>query len=113
MTVYLVCGGRRWVDPKFVFKTLSELDVTAIVHGGAQGVDTVAGEWAKLNGVPVIMVPANWKFYGKPAGVLRNGWMLSFTKLDEVLAFPGGPGTASTVAQARVLQIPVTLVDAW
>ena len=107
MTTYLVCGGRDFADKELMNRILSNRKVSAIVHGDAAGADRMAGEWAKERGIPVIVVPANWKYYGRNAGPIRNGWMLQFIPFHNVLAFPGGRGTANMVKQAKQMAIPV------
>ncbi len=110
--VVLVCGGRHFADYGAVDRTLRALCPCAIVHGGASGADGLAGSWAADNGVPEIRVPANWKRHGRAAGPLRNRWMLDFTLVDLVVAFPGGAGTANMIKQARERGIEVVLAGA-
>ena len=107
MTVYLICGGRDFADYRLLKTVLNDRPVTAIGQGGAKGADRMAKAWATKRGIPVIQVDANWLYYGKSAGHLRNGWMLEFARVDAVVAFPGGRGTASMVKTARALSIPV------
>ena len=107
MTTFLVCGGRDFSDKKLLKRTLGDRMIGAVVHGNAQGADRMAGEWAKKRGIPVIAVDANWGYYGRGAGPIRNGWMLELIKIDYVLAFPGGNGTADMVAMARAAGLPV------
>ncbi len=104
---YLVCGGRDFADRVPLEHELYKRPVGAIVHGGARGADRMAGDWARKNGIPEIRIDANWDFYAKKAGPIRNGWMLEFVRVDVVLAFPGGSGTANMVAKARKAGIPV------
>lgn len=99
--IALVCGGRDYRDKNEVFSVLDSMDIDAIVHGGADGADRLAGEWAIFHKVPEIIVPAQWGGYGKSAGPVRNQWMIDFTKVDTVIAFPGGRGTANMVKLAR------------
>ena len=107
MTVYLVCGGRDFHDLEFMDRELSDRTVTAIVHGDAKGADKLAGQWAAERGIPEIVVPANWTYHKRSAGPIRNCWMLKFVKVDVVLAFPGGRGTANMMTQAKKAGIPV------
>lgn len=94
----LVCGGRTFNARSFVFGTLDHyhemLGITDLAHGGAKGADTLAGEWAKANGVRVHVFRADWDRFGKSAGYKRNVLMYETFKPDLVLAFPGGKGTA-------------------
>lgn len=43
-----------------------------ILTGTADGVDTLAEEWAVENDVPFTRYPADWDRYGKGAGPMRN-----------------------------------------
>lgn len=106
--IVLVCGGRDYRDYKRIREVLSGIEIDCIVHGGATGADLLAGEWAAGKGKPFIVVPANWKAYGKGAGPVRNAWMLRYIKVTRVVAFPGGRGTAHMVNLAREAGIPVT-----
>lgn len=101
----LVCGGRDYRDVDAVYAALdrahAKRPIMLVIHGGATGADTLAGAWARLNEVPCLAVPAEWKKHGKRAGPLRNMRMLEEWKPDGVAAFPGGSGTADMIAQAR------------
>ena len=108
--ISLVCGGRDFKDKDCVFSVLDGLSIDAVVHGGADGADRLAGEWAISRKVPEIIVPAQWKGYGKSAGPIRNQWMLDFTKVDTVIAFPGGRGTANMVNLAREAELMVIVI---
>ena len=106
--IVLVCGGRGYRDYRRVCEVLDGMKIDCLVHGGATGADLLAGEWAVGNGKPFIVVPANWEYYGKRAGPVRNAWMLRYIKVTRVVAFPGGRGTANMVKLAREAGIPVT-----
>lgn len=111
----LVCGSRYWDDKKKIAERLSDIRPRSamFVEGGAPGADTLAGEWAKTNGRPLVVVPANWEYYGRAAGHIRNSWMLDL-KPDLVLAFhenmEESRGTKNCVAEARKRGIPVELI---
>lgn len=101
----LCCGGRNFNDYGFVCAHLDALRKTlgefAVIHGGAKGADAMCGLWAARNGLPVIVVEANWHSYGKAAGSLRNQWMLHFCEPGYVVAFPGGSGTRNMIQQSK------------
>lgn len=109
--IVLVCGGRRYENIEFLFKTLDELDIDCIVHGGAPGADTLAGFWASKNKKPEFIVPAQWKNFGNMAGVRRNLWMITFMPVSLVVAFPGGNGTANMIESAKRAKIKVMKVE--
>lgn len=101
----IVCGGRDFERPAFIWTKLDEFHATtpigALIQGGGRGVDRIAAEWARTR--PEIerhVCRANWANLGRAAGPIRNGRMLEWLP-DAVLAFPGGPGTADMVAQAE------------
>lgn len=108
----LACGGRDYFDRQVIYTTLTKLhrenQVMVLVHGGASGADTLASEWAATMGVPAEAYVADWKKYGRAAGVLRNTDMLMNGKPDLVVAFPGGRGTADMVSQAKKAGVPVS-----
>ena len=105
MNIILVCGSRDAHDREHVF---SQLDAThsiqridRILHGGAPGIDTFAGEWATERGIDVTVFHAEWDRFGRSAGPRRNAKMLAEGKPDMVFAFPGGIGTADMVKRAE------------
>jgi hypothetical protein len=99
----LVCGGRSYSDREKLFWTLDALHaatpVTLIIHGGASGADALADAWAKERGIPVQVFEADWS-NGRSGGPIRNRAMLNEGKPDQVVAFPGGTGTANMVKQS-------------
>ena len=85
----LICGSRDWTRKNIIERELNKLEPskTLIIHGGARGVDRLAGKLAKERGIEVIVFPAEWDKYGKAAGMIRNQQMLKEGKPDLVLAF--------------------------
>lgn len=100
----LVTGGRDYIDRAEMFSVLNALhqdeDITHVIHGGAMGADSLAGNWARLHGVQEVRCLANWQAHGRAAGPIRNRRMLDLGP-DLVLAFPGGSGTASMIRIAK------------
>lgn len=111
----LFFGGREFRDLAHVSAALDRLPEIlqkhdfCVVHGGAKGADTLAGMAAAARGLPVIVMPANWDFYGKRAGPIRNSWMLDFCAPAYAVGFPGGAGTADMLRQCQARLIPVWL----
>ena len=99
MKIILVCGGRDYNDRQRIKQVLEGLDFQAILHGGYEGADTLAGQYARSHGIMEIRVDANWDFYKKSAGPIRNKWMIGL-KPDLVVAFPGGWGTDNMMKTA-------------
>lgn len=95
----LVCGGRAYSKKEILWETLDKVlekyPDLEVVHGAARGADILAEMWCKEKQVPYIGVPARWTDLGKAAGMIRNKKMLDDYKPDQVVAFPGGSGTAN------------------
>lgn len=106
----LVTGGRNYSDKRAIHEALSKVNPTMLIHGGASGADVLCGSWAASQGIPVVVVPANWQRYGKRAGHLRNGWMLDLDP-DILVAFPGGRGTANMVEQATRRGVKIVAIQ--
>ena len=111
----LVCGGRYFTRGKLLTDTLDKLldehgaDLT-IVHGAARGADTLAERWAKTRQVDYQGFPAKWKTFGKPAGIIRNKYMLDKSKPDLCFAFKGGRGTQNMISLIEGAGIEAQLV---
>lgn len=116
----LCTGGRDFKDDVYVDFAIATLQrhgrnreelfrrdfiaspVTHIIHGGAKGVDTMAGNAARVLGIQEVVCPANWNKFDKGAGPIRNTWMLDLLdpQHDLVMLFPGGKGTQDMVNKA-------------
>lgn len=85
-----------------------------VVSGTAAGPDTYGAEWAKREGIHVKEFPADWNKHGKRAGPIRNRQMAEYAAQHGggLLAFWDGQsrGTASMIAEARALGLPVVVV---
>lgn len=104
----LVCGSRTVTDHKWaksLADTFQYLKVAKVIHGGAKGVDTLAGVAARLMEIPTQVFMADWDKHGKAAGPIRNQQMLDEGKPDLVLAlYPASgitKGTKDMVDRAR------------
>jgi hypothetical protein len=133
MKIILCCGDRNWTNKKLIKKWLKKKKPDAIVEGGQVskdtspydpdakykrlkpwGADHLAGVVADELGIPHFQCKANWEFYKKAAGPIRNGWMIKFMPVTEVLAFhndiENSKGTKNMIKQAKKKGIPVTIV---
>ena len=117
MKKFLITGGRTYNSYETVYAVLEQIakqfgkDNICIIQGGAKGADLIAKTWAIGNGVCVIQVDANWTFYDKKAGSLRNKWMLDFCQPDYVVAFKGGFGTKNMIDQSKAKNFKVHEVN--
>ena len=108
--ILLVTGGRDYNDRAAIYSALTLLHATypvsTLIHGCARGVDTICGQWATDNHIPVVRCPADWETHGKAAGAIRNAEMLQHNP-TYLVAFPGGRGTADMVRKARAAGLTV------
>lgn len=108
MITILVCGSQHYANVERMTEVLDEylkrhLQVT-IIHGAAPGADTMAEVWAIRRGQLHRSYPADWRKHGRAlAGKVRNREMLLHerTKIDLVLSFIGGTGTADMTDLCR------------
>ena len=115
MTFVVFTGSRTWTDRETVLRRMQLFPRdTMIIEGGAPGLDTIAGVIADRLGLPHATIRANWTYYGKTAGPIRNGWMLSLP-VSLVVAYhenlSQSRGTAQCVQSARKKHIPVELIE--
>lgn len=120
-------GSRRWTDEDMIRNLLAAIDrqevpqvlhaldlpkvpAHTLVHGGARGADTIAGEIAKDLGWTVEVHPADWAKHKKAAGFIRNQAMvdlgadmcMAFIKVDSQTG-----GTLDCMKRARMASITV------
>lgn len=102
------CQGMHDVDANLLQDVLEQetAEGDVIVHGGAQGADDMAGEFAHNMGRHAVVCIANWDKLGHRAGPIRNS-VIAALPLSLLIAFPGGRGTADMVAKARAKGIEV------
>lgn len=86
-------------------------NITRVVSGGADGADTLAARFARERGIELQVFLPDWAQYGKAAGPIRNRLIVEAS--DVVVAFWDGTsrGTASTIAIAKELGKPCSVVD--
>ncbi len=113
----LITGDRFWTEEAPIRAKLIEIGCPAkievLIHGDAFGVDKMAAKIAADLGLPkekILPFRADWKKYGKPAGPIRNRWMLKDGKPTQVLAFhndiANSKGTKDMVEIARKAGVP-------
>lgn len=104
----LVTGSRRWTDVKLLEQTLDGVlgdwpaIKTTLIHGGAEGADTMAEKWANENGLWIERHAASWKLYGKAAGPIRNSEMVnSHPNVCVAFLMEGSRGTRDCLSKAQ------------
>ena len=121
MSNYILIAGSRDFENRNIFAGVllqfmvenDPLEEYVIVEGGARGVDTMAREFAEVNGLQVKEFKPNWEKYGRAAGPKRNDEMTKFVAENngKALYFWDGEskGTKQCIISARKRGIPVTV----
>lgn len=70
----IIAGSRGIKNQQALLDAIAESGfiITEVISGCAQGVDSLAIEWAEDNNIKLTEIPAQWDVYGKRAGYLRN-----------------------------------------
>ena len=133
-SLVIAAGGGRdlaWPQQRVAAELLARSSgrlVHLLLHGGARGADAAIGRAAQQLGWSALVMPAQWQLHGRAAGPIRNRELIeqavaravahsSPGSLASVLvvAFPGGPGTASLVREARRMAsrspVPISVVE--
>jgi predicted Rossmann-fold nucleotide-binding protein len=133
-SLVIAAGGGRdlaWSHQRIAAELLARSGgrlVHLLLHGGARGADAAIARAAHQLGWSALVMPAKWQRHGRAAGPIRNRELLELAVARAVahnspgvstsvlvVAFPGGPGTASLVNQARRLasrsQVPIAVVE--
>ena len=84
--------------------------VEEIVSGGAAGIDTLAAEYARQNGLKLTEIFPRYDRYGRAAPILRNKRIVEYA--DQILAFWDGSskGTLSVVRYAEKIGKPIKMI---
>lgn len=112
-----IIGSRNLNDYQFFCQKLSDIfkieggKPRLIISGGAIGTDSYAEQYARENGIKVLVIKPDWLKYGISAGPIRNSKILQ--KSDLVIAFWNyqSPGTADTIKKAIARKITVYIIN--
>lgn len=108
---FAVTGGREYDDYYKIMDNLCKVVSSAVlVHGAAEGLDTLADYFWKSVGQEVEPHYADWRQYGKSAGIIRNVEMLN-SGIELLFSFPGGQGTRNMTNICRKAGIPIVTVE--
>ena len=115
---YLAVVGSRTVNESrysefetFIAKALKVFECNAIVSGGAKGADRLAEIYADRHAIPIKVLHADWRKYGKPAGMIRNSEIVK--TCSALLAFWDGSsrGTQDSCLKCRKLRKPYVVIS--
>lgn len=109
-----IIGSRTFNNYELLCKEIDELkvfyEINTIISGGAIGADTLGKSYAQEHNIPLIVYPADWKKYGKSAGMIRNQYIIN--DCDYVIAFWDGVsrGTKDSIRKTRKCKKPYKIV---
>lgn len=85
-----VIGGRTFTDEKRLFEELDKYEnITEIVSGGCpRGADLHGKRYAYMKGIKYTEYLPDWELHGKPAGIIRNRYIIDHC--EEILAAHDG-----------------------
>ena len=120
MVSLAIVGSRNLFDNDFLKDQIKKAlkkwkldlsDIECIVSGNATGVDSMAEDFAIENEILFKKFEAQWDYYGKAAGPIRNRAIMEC--VTHVLALPSSiysPGTKSAIKMARKYKREVIVV---
>lgn len=96
----IVAGSRNFTDYSYVVACIKEsrYNISELVCGEAQGVDSLAKKWATTYGLPIKSFPARWDKYGKSAGPRRNQQMADYADALIAIWDLKSPGTRNMIS---------------
>ena len=105
----LIVGSRSITD--FDLSPYISKDVDTIISGGANGIDTLAEEYADVNRLSKYILRPQYNLYGRAAPLRRNEQMVDLA--DAVLVIWDGrsKGTQHTLKYTQKKNKPITLVQ--
>ena len=111
----VIIAGTRTFDDYEALKAYADYKLgqikedIEIISGGATGADALGERYAKEKGYLLRRFPADWKQYGRAAGVRRNKEMAQ--NADALIAFWNGEsrGTKNMIEEARAAGLLVAV----
>lgn len=105
----IVAGSRTVTEYNLVASAIAEApwSISAIISGGAKGVDELGEAYAYLHEIPLEVFNAEWGKHGRGAGHIRNREMAE--NADALIAIWDGEsrGTANMIETAKRLNLLV------
>lgn len=111
----IIAGGRDFDNYELLKQRMDFLlsetaEPIQVVCGQARGADQLGQLYAKERGYEIRYFPANWEYYGKRAGMLRNEQMAQ--NADALVAFWDGEsrGTKNMIENAKKYKLKIRII---
>ncbi len=114
MTKVIIAGGRDFDDYNKLCQVCDEFlkdhNKVEIVSGAYKGADLLGERYAAENNYSIKQFPANWRRYGKSAGLKRNTEMAAYA--DTLIAFWDGKskGTKHMIELAKQKGLKIKII---
>lgn len=110
----IIAGSRNFNDfelleKKMLFFLQNKKNVV-VLCGGARGADELGRQFAEKHGFMIEMFPADWKKFGKRAGVVRNREMAQSASGCVVFWNGSSRGSANMIEEAKRAGVPLRVV---
>lgn len=105
-----VIGSRDFYGYDLVKETLSTIDITLLISGGAKGADSLGEQYANENNIETLIFKPDWKKHGPAAGPIRNTDIVNNANI--IVAFWDGEskGTKDSITKAEKLNKEVVII---
>ena len=106
-----VIGSRGFDDYVLLKETLSKIEITLLISGGARGADSLGERYANENNIPKKIFYSEWDKHGKAAGFLRNTDIIN--EADIIIAFWDGVsnGTKDSITKAKKQNKQIIIIN--
>ena len=104
----LVAGSRSIVD--FDLSPYISAQIDTIITGGAEGIDSLAEQYADAHSLSKYIIRPRYDLYGKAAPLIRNEEMVDLADAVIVIWDGKSKGTQHTVRYAKKKNKPLTLI---
>lgn len=109
----IIAGSRFITNYELVVEAVKDsgFEISEVVCGVAQGVDSLGERYAKENGIKLSYFYADWKGLGKKAGLARNEQMGNYADAL-VLVYDGkSPGSTHMLKYAKKKKLKIYVKD--
>lgn len=108
----IIAGSRLITDYSVVKAAVEEsgFKITEVVSGTASGIDRLGEQWAEEQNIPIKRFPAQWKKFGKSAGVIRNKEMGEYADAAIIIWDGVSKGTKNMIDIATALKLKMFVI---
>ena len=106
-----VIGSRGFDDYELVSKTLSNIDITLLISGGAKGADSLGERYANENNIETLIFKPDWEKHGKAAGMIRNTDIVDNAEFIVAFWDEISKGTKDSITKAEKLGKKILVVN--